>query len=120
MADEIFDRAIRASFERQLAAHRIPAFETLLAGVAVHKRRLVPAWISVAAAAAVVATTALVQLQQREHDAATQRLMAELSVSTRWFAPSDRLLDPRAGEQFLGVPAFDDMTYSLDEVKTWL
>jgi hypothetical protein len=117
MTEERLDRAIRAAFERPLVTQHVPSIQSLLA------RRPVaapPAWVSVAAAAAVIAAVALVQLRQHDRHGDTRQLMAELMDSTHWTAPSDRLLNPRAGERFLGVPDFGDMTYSFDEGETWL
>ncbi len=121
MTDARLDQAIRAAFERQSAAYDIPDFDALLnRAVAARSPRPMPAWLSVAAAAAVLATVALMHVEQRALESDTRLLMAELTRGTYWRAPSDRALDARAGARYLGVPDFPDMTYSFDEVKTWL
>lgn len=119
-ADDEFDEHLRARvrdhFERAAAAHAVPAFDAMLAEAesgarsSPNRRR----WAIVGALAASLAVAVALQLKP-EADAP---LIAELSATTHWTAPSDRWPTTRSAD-YLGLPRFDDMNTDVNEVPTW-
>ena len=78
-------------------------------------------WGIVAAGALAASLVLAVVLERRAanvvHDDAV--LVAQLRASTYWTAPSDRWLEPPRGSTYYSVPRFGDMTFQIEEVKTW-
>jgi hypothetical protein len=77
--------------------------------------------VPLAAGALAASLVLAVVLERRETStrSADRLLMAQLTQSTRWTAPSDRWLAPTQQNDYLGLPRFDDMTFQMEEVKPW-
>ncbi len=119
MSDTDLDRRIRAHFERAAAAEA-PDFEAMLTSAqSASPRRRARAWIGAAAAAAIAAAV-IVTIDRRDSSVDDAALMAELSASTHWSAPSDVLLADIDGSAYLGLPKFNDLRYRMQEVKPWI
>jgi hypothetical protein len=127
--DDELDPRVRARlrdhFDRAVAVRAIPDFDAMLAAAEsaarpAHHRR----WIALsgALAASLAVVMLLWGLRQPDLDAP---LVAELSSTTHWIAPSDHWPTPRSS--YLGLPRFDgmnnetnsDMNSDTDEVQTW-
>ncbi len=110
-------RRVRDHFDRAATTHTEPAFEAMLTEAesgarGSHKRRR---WMVGAGALAASLAVAVVLQLRPDADAP---LIAELSATTYWMAPSDRWpVAPPA--DYLGLPQFNDMNTELDEVQTW-
>lgn len=120
-ADDEFDERLRPRvrdhFDRAAAAHTAPAFDAMLAaaesgGRGKDGRRR---WMVVAGAVAAPLAVAVVPQLRPDADAP---LIAQLTATTYWIAPSDRWPVVRTADYF-GLPQFDDMNTELDEVQTW-
>lgn len=114
MDDVTLTQRLRAHFDRQAQAHRAPDFESMMAAAAPHKRRT-PLWIGAGLAAAVVAAVLVVRTDAPPAIEDSQ-LLAQLTASVAWTAPSDVLLIGMDDPVYLGLPRFNDMRYRMQEV----
>lgn len=126
MTDDEMLRHVRAHYARTLETVPVPPFDAVAPGEA-GARAARWRW---PAAAAGLAAALLVAVLVTRHDATSAppdaadaevaRLMADLTSSTRWQAPSDRALTVAAGPSYLGVPDLKPKIYDPDEVTSWL
>ncbi len=119
--DELDERKrarLRDHFEAAAAHHTAPPFETMLASAEAAAAPRIHRWRYLAGAiAASLAAVALVELWLPSPDPESA-LIAELSATTYWTAPSDRWPTTRATD-YLGLPQFDDLNNEPSEVQTW-
>jgi hypothetical protein len=122
MNDEELDRRVRGHFAERARAHAAPDFESMLASAASRPRqRPILPWLVPALAASVVVAALLLRSGGAGPDReATAELIAELSTSTHWTAPSDRWLGRQMPMQFRALPDFDFMTTPPEDTKAWL
>jgi hypothetical protein len=119
MNDDEIEQRVRDFYRRRAPAHDAPDFESMLARAAPRRRQ--PAWLGAAAAVIVLATLLLVRVDHPRIDPqAAAQLVADLSASTHWTAPSDRWLGQQTRMPMPGVPEFHRMTYQMEEVNAWL
>ncbi len=118
-ADDELDASLRARirrhFDRAAAAHAAPAFDAMLAAAESAASQPRRRWAVVAGALAASLAVAIALQLRPDADAP---LIAELSATTYWTAPSDRWPMARSAD-YLGLPRFDDMNTELDEVQGW-
>jgi len=122
MNKEDLDDRIREYFAAQLLEHAAPDFESMLAHAASQGRRRILPWLVPTLAASLLVAIALRHGDQDGGDPrATAALIAELSTSTHWTAPSDRWLARQMAMPLRALPDFDRMTTTLPEDrKVWL
>jgi hypothetical protein len=122
-ADDELDERLRARlrdhFEAAAAQHTAPPFETMLASAETGAAPRTHRWryLAAGAIAASLAAVALVELWLPSPDPESA-LIAELSATTYWTAPSDRWPTTRSTD-YLGLPQFDDLNNEPSEVQTW-
>ena len=76
-------------------------------------------WRVAVAGALAASLAAVVVFETRPpHESGDELLVAELSATTRWTAPSDRWPTPQSVD-YLGLPRFEDMTAQPQEVQAW-
>lgn len=122
MNDRELDSRLRDHFEAAASRHPPPDFDVMLGHAenppGAHRRRR---WGIVAAGALAASLAVAVVLERRAanavHDDAL--LVAQLSASTYWTAPSDRWLEPPHSSVYYNVTRFGDTTFQMEEVKTW-
>jgi hypothetical protein len=122
MNDQELERRVRGYFVVRAHEHEVPDFDSMLADAASRgRRRRISPWLVPMLAASVVVAVALLRT---DHDGpneqATAALIAELSTSTHWTAPSDRWLGRQMPMQFRALPDFDLMTTPPEDTKAWL
>lgn len=120
MSDTELERRVRDYFSARAREHIAPDFESMLAGAAAKRRRRSLPWLVPALAAAVLVVIALRADRDEGDPQAAAELVAELSVSTHWTAPSDRWLGRQMPAQFRALPDFDRMTTPPEDPKVWL
>ncbi len=111
MDDVTLTQRLRSHFERQAQLHRAPDFESMVIAAPRHGRRA-SAWIGAGLAAAVVAAV-LVARTGAPPPVDDSQLLAQLSASVAWTAPSDVLLSGMDDPVYLGLPRFNDMRYRM-------
>ncbi len=122
-ADDELDERLRARlrdhFESAVAHHAAPPFETMFANAEAAARLRASRWryAAVGAIAASLVAAVLVELRPSKADSELA-LIAELSATTYWTAPSDRWPTTRS-TAYLGLPHFDDINDESFEVQTW-
>ena len=128
MSDKELERRAREYFAARANEHTPPDFEWMLANATAQgrHRRILP-WLVPALAASVAASAALAVaialLRTGQHDATTPasaELIAELSTSTHWTAPSDRWLGRQMPMQLRALPDFEPMTTLPEDTNAWL
>jgi hypothetical protein len=121
MSDPVLEQRLRAYFRARADAEAPPPFEAMLAGATAtaQPRRWTPLVLAVAAFVMAIGVALLLRPASTP-SAADVELIAQLTASTHWRAPSDALLADLEPEAFMGLPAFDDMTYRTEEVKSWI
>jgi hypothetical protein len=121
MSENDLDRRIRAYFAARLHEHAAPDFESMLASTARRSRPRMPPWLVPALAASLLVGIALLRSDRDAAEPqATAELIAELSTSTHWTAPSDRWLGRQTPMPFRTLPDLDLMTSPPEDVKAWL
>ena len=122
MDDQEIDDRLRAHFTFAAQAQPVPDFDTLLdvaqpQAHAPQSRR----WATLAAGALAASLVVAIILERRATStgAADALLLAQLTQSTRWTAPSDRWLAATPTNDYLGLPRFNDMIFQMEEVKPW-
>ena len=123
--DRELDESVRRYFAAAASGTTVPGFEAVFASA---EQRLAPrrwpisnlAGVAALGLAAMLTVAVVVPLwQQGPQQPALEELVAELSRTTRWQAPSDRWL-PRPTPSYLGIPEFEPLIYEMKEVKSWL
>jgi hypothetical protein len=122
MKDEEFDSRVREYFAARARAHEAPDFDSMLANAASRRRhRHILPWLVPALAASIVVAVAILRNGgSGPNEKATAELIAELSTSTHWTAPSDRWLGRQMPMQVRALPDFDPMTTLREDTKAWL
>ncbi len=120
--DELEERLrarLQDHFEGAVAHHATPPFEAMLANANASAKPRVRRWryAAIGAIAASLAATVLVQLWPAQPDPESL-LIAELSATTYWTAPSDRW-PIRRSTVYLGLPQIDDINDESFEVQRW-
>lgn len=123
MNDEELDARVRAHFDAAARSHPAPDFESVFG--AAEARVRTPAgsrtqrWRIVVAGALAASLAAVVVFEMRPpQKSGDELLIAELSATTRWTAPSDRWPTTQSVD-YLGLPRFEDMTTQPQEVQAW-
>jgi hypothetical protein len=122
MDDEELDARVRAHFEAATRQHAVPDFATTFGAAESQARAPQPRrWRIVAAGAlaASLAAAVLFELRPTRQPGDDAQLIAELSATTLWTAPSDRWLGTTQSVDYLGLPRFEDMTVQTQEMQTW-
>jgi hypothetical protein len=122
-ADDQLDERLRARlrdhFESAAAQHAAPPFETMLANAEAAAGPRVRLWRYIAAGAIAASLAAVVFVESRLPDPDSESaLIAELSATTYWTAPSDRW-STTPSTVYFGLPQFDDLNNEPSEVQTW-
>ena len=122
MDDRELDTRLRTHFASAAQAQPGPAFDAMI-GAAQSQARAPRSrrWATLAGGALAASLAIAVVLERRDAStrAADTLLLAQLTQSTRWIAPSDRWLASTQTNDYLGLPRFDDMTFQMEEVKPW-
>jgi hypothetical protein len=120
MNDEELDAPVRAHFDAAARRHPAPDFEAVFGAAEARARApRTHRWRIAVAGALAASLAAVVVFEMRPpHESGDELLIAELSATTRWTAPSDRWPTTQSID-YLGLPRFEDMTVQPQEVKTW-
>lgn len=122
MTDDELLEQVRAHYARTLETVPVPPFDTIASRAPSGGVRW--GWPAAAGLAAALLLTVLAPWRDGAPppDAAADvaRLMADLTSSTHWQAPSDRALSVTTRPSFPGVPDLQPKFYDADEVTSWL
>ena len=122
MNDADLDARLRDHFNAAARRHPTPEFDAMLRAAQLQARAPQSRrWQIVAAGAVAAATLAalLVELRPASPRSDDALLIAQLSATTYWTAPSDRWLTTTRSVDYLGLPQFDDMTDPTQETQRW-
>ena len=120
MIDTEIDRRVRDYFAARANKHSAPDFESMLAGATARRRGRHLPWMVPAIVATLLIAIALRTDREGGDAQAAAELVAELSKSTHWTAPSDRWLGRQMPMQLHTLPDFDWMTTPIEEANVWL
>jgi hypothetical protein len=122
MNDADLDARLRDHFSAAAGRYPAPEFDAMLRAAQLQARAPQSRRWQIGAAGAVAAAVLAVLLLElrppspRSDDAL---LIAQLSATTYWTAPSDRWLVTNQSVDYLGLPQFDDMTDPMQEMQRW-
>ena len=122
MNDADLDARLREHFNVVARRHPAPEFDAMLRAAQLQARAPQSRrWRIVAAGAVAAAILAalLVELRPASPRSDDALLIAQLSATTYWTAPSDRWLGTNQSVDYLGLPQFDDMTDPMQEMQRW-
>ena len=122
MDDPKLDARLRTYFASAAQAQPVPEFDAMI-DVAQSQARAPRSrrWATLAVGALAASLVVAIILERRATStgAADALLLAQLTQSTRWTAPSDPWLAATPTNDYLGLPRFDDMIFQMEEVKPW-
>ena len=132
MTDDTLPRQVREHFAEVVESEAAPSFQAMMDSAEMqandrrHKRRQMSMRGGVFAGALAAAALVFIGLSnspgepRSERDGEIDMLVAQLTSSTQWQAPSDRFLSVSTQPDYMGLPDLQPDFDRLNEVKLWL
>jgi hypothetical protein len=121
MNDEELDARVRAHFDAAARKHPAPDFAATFGAAEARARAPQTQLWRMAVAGALAASLAAVVVFETKppRESGDELLIAELSATTLWTAPSDRWPGTTRSVDYLGLPRFENITSQTQEVQAW-